>query len=114
MKATFKFDREKAISAIKVVLKNVDGKCDFHRLFKILYFAEQKHLSKYGRPIFGDTYIAMKDGPVPSDIYDILKIIKGDSIYYDPSLQETFAKYFSVDDYKVSLKELDLDLDIFS
>lgn len=114
MSTTFKFDQEKAILSIKVVLKNLGGSLNFHKLFKILYFAEQKHLSKYGRPIFADIYIAMKDGPVPSSIYDILKIIKGAGIYYNESLQEFFGKIFSVEEYKVQLKDQTIDLDIFS
>lgn len=52
---------------------------DFHKIFKILYFADREHLSEYGRPITGDTYIAMPDGPVPSTIYDIFKIVRGDA-----------------------------------
>lgn len=114
MSSTFRFDQEKAISAIKVVLKNMQGVCNFHKLFKILYFAEQKHLAKYGSPIFADTYIAMKDGPVPSTIYDIMKIIKGESRFFIPELQETFSHFFSVWDYKVTLVDETLDLDIFS
>lgn len=114
MTPTFKFDQEKAILSIKVVLKNFNGTINFHKLFKVLYFAEQKHLSTYGRPIFADTYIAMKDGPVPSSIYDILKIIKGDSIYYNQNLQESFSKIFSVQEHKVSLKDPAIDLDVFS
>ena len=35
-----------------------------HTLSKVLYFADRKHLERYGRFIFGDTYIAMKFGPV--------------------------------------------------
>ena len=46
---------------------------DFHKIFKIIYFADRAHLSKYGRPITGDTYIAMEFGPVPSYIYDWVK-----------------------------------------
>ena len=52
-----------------------------HKLCKILYFADQKHLSLYGRSITGDTYIAMQFGPVPSYIDDILKAIRGDSFF---------------------------------
>lgn len=82
----FKFDIKKAIAAITYVANNLikeNIKADFHKVFKILYFADQKHLLNYGRPIVGDHYIAMKDGPVPSRIYDILKIIRGDSIFSD-------------------------------
>lgn len=54
---------------------NTLGKAQFHELFKILYFADQEHIKIYGRPITGDKYIAMKYGPVPSFLYDILKDI---------------------------------------
>lgn len=52
-----------------------------HKLCKILYFADQKHLSQYGRSITGDTYIAMQYGPVPSNVDDILKALRGDSFF---------------------------------
>jgi uncharacterized phage-associated protein len=85
----FNFDENKALSAILYVAKKLvdtkDKRCtpDFHKIFKILYLADLKHLADYGRPIVGDHYIAMKDGPVPSKIYDILKIVRGDSIWVD-------------------------------
>src|SRR5262249_9175886 len=41
-----------------------------------LYFAEQKHLARYGSLIVGDMYVAMQNGPVPSKIYDILKALR--------------------------------------
>ena len=52
-----------------------------HKICKILYFADQKHLSEYGRSITGDTYIAMRYGPVPSYIDDLLKAVRGDSFF---------------------------------
>ena len=30
-------------------------------------------MRKYGRPVIGDIYIAMDNGPVPSRVYDIVK-----------------------------------------
>lgn len=54
-------------------LKKEGIEADFHKVFKILYFAEKKHLSKYGRTISNDTFIAKRNGPVPSRIYDDLK-----------------------------------------
>ena len=65
---------EKTIAAALYVLNKVQGKSlDRHKLFKILYKADQKHLSKYGRTITNDTYIAMDYGPVPSRLYDIIR-----------------------------------------
>lgn len=70
----FRFDEEKAVNVVLLILQKV-GKINRHKLAKILYFADQNHLVKYGRPILGDNYIAMKHGPVPSAVYDGIKAI---------------------------------------
>ncbi len=84
----FKFSQEKAIAAILLVahrLAKRHGKtgADLHKIFKILYFADQKHLANFGRPIIGDSYIAMDNGGVPSKIYDIIKMVRGDRLCHD-------------------------------
>lgn len=79
MNKLFKYD--KAVNAILYSLQQLGGKTDMHKLCKILYFADQKHLSMYGRSITGDTYIAMQFGPVPSCVDDILKALRGDSFF---------------------------------
>lgn len=79
MAKLFKFD--KALNSILYILQKLGGKTDMHKLCKILYFADQKHLSEYGRSITGDTYIAMQYGPVPSSVDDILKALRGDSFF---------------------------------
>jgi uncharacterized phage-associated protein len=55
------------------------GKMDKHRLFKILYFADKDHIAKYARPLSDDFYIAMANGPVPSRLYDYIRILEGKS-----------------------------------
>jgi len=52
------------------------GAADFSRLFLLLYLSDLKHLAKYGSLISGDTYIAMKYGPVPFHILSIYKQLK--------------------------------------
>lgn len=79
MNKLFKFDR--AINSLLYSLRQLGGKTDMHKLCKILYFADQHHLSEYGRSITGDTYIAMQFGPVPSCVDDILKALRGDSFF---------------------------------
>ncbi len=102
------------MAAIKLVLSNMDEKlCNFHKLFKILYFSEKQHLSRYGRSITGDKYIAMKDGPVPSSIYDILKILRG-----TPSVIKTSIDWshdFEVrENHYLKMINSEFDMDIFS
>lgn len=68
----FNVDKNKTLNAALYVLNNL-GEADYHKTFKILYFADQNHLKSYGRPVTGDTYQAMNFGPVPSFLYDIFK-----------------------------------------
>ena len=101
------FDKEKSLNALLYVANRVQCK-DFHKIFKIIYFADRQHLADWGRPITGDIYIAMEAGPVPSRLYDMLKIVRGDS--YLPDM-EVLGKYFQVENwmYVHPLQDADLN-----
>ena len=90
-----KFNESKTINAMLYIAEKLKRK-DFHKIFKILYFSDREHLNVYGRTITGDTYIAMTDGPVPSNLYDIFKTVRGNGYYKDNG---TFGHYFSVVDW---------------
>jgi uncharacterized phage-associated protein len=73
MSVQFEFDHEKTIAAaLYIVSKNLP-ELTMAKLFKLLYFSDKDHLVRYGRTITGDRYVAMKDGPVPSSLYDLFK-----------------------------------------
>jgi len=91
------FNKAKAINAVLYIAEKLTRK-DFHKIFKIIYFSDREHLIKYGRTITGDRYIAMNDGPVPSNIYDIFKSVRGDGFFKDDG---TFSQYFSVTDWDI-------------
>jgi uncharacterized phage-associated protein len=98
----FNLNREKAANSLLFVVEKLEKieKADAHKIYKILYFADQKHLLKYARPIFGDTYLKMQYGPVPSFVKNIV----------DEDMQdweEIVAKYNR--HFVKSLKEADLD-----
>ncbi len=42
------------------------------RASKLLFFADKYHLTRYGRPVIGDTYARMDHGPVPSQSYNYM------------------------------------------
>lgn len=42
-------------------------------IVKSVFLADRRHLNEFGRPITFDRYVAMKHGPVPSTVYDLLK-----------------------------------------
>ncbi len=55
------------------MLATANEPLDFHTILKTAYFADKHMLNKHRRPIFGDTYHAMNYGPVPIEIYKMLK-----------------------------------------
>ncbi|MDR1937658.1 MAG: SocA family protein [Tannerellaceae bacterium] len=69
------------IAKIKAVLLYILSKfptgIDFIKLFKIMYFAQQEHLVKYGRGVMDDTFYALKHGPVPSFTYKAIQVNQG-------------------------------------
>jgi uncharacterized phage-associated protein len=74
----FRFDPEKAVEVVAFIASRIDD-ATFHSVAKILYFADRSHLGEYGRFVCGDRYIAMKHGPVPSGVYDLLKGVRAES-----------------------------------
>jgi hypothetical protein len=72
-----RFHPRKALAAIALMLRwaAADGRgpADLHALLKACYFADKKHLNRHWRPVFGATYRAMAYGPVPLEIYELLK-----------------------------------------
>lgn len=69
-----KYDVEKMKAVTLYILKKC-GATDYIHLFKILYFAEKEHYADYGKRITKDTFIAMEHGPVPSFLYNALKLV---------------------------------------
>lgn len=117
----FNYDENKAIAGILYIAEQLHddtderSKPDFHKIFKIFYFADQKHLIRYARPIVGDYYIAMAHGPVPSHIYDILKNVN-ELFFTDDDdcntvlMKSKFSKYFEVKSHFVyPIEKPDLD-----
>jgi uncharacterized phage-associated protein len=72
MLLNFTFDQETAISALLYVVRNVP-KPTYHKVAKIMYFADVMHLERFGRTIFGAEYRAYEFGPVPHQWYGFWK-----------------------------------------
>lgn len=59
------------------ILKKCGGETDYVHLFKILYFAEREHMASYGTHLIRDVFCALPKGPVPSFLYDAVKVASG-------------------------------------
>lgn len=90
MSLVVQFEPEKAIE----VLLYIAQRCpDMYTALKVLFFADKEHLSKYGRLICGESYVAMSHGPVPSGTYDFIKHVRdGLSVFSeDIGLESAFS-----------------------
>jgi uncharacterized phage-associated protein len=54
-----------------------------YNVLKVIYFADKEYFKKMGHTLCEDRYVAMKNGPVPSGIYDLLKGIREGSQFND-------------------------------
>lgn len=74
--APIRFDPERALEMVLYVTERLRYPT-LHSVSKVLYFADREHLSRFGSLLSGDSYVAMRHGPVPSAIYDLLKAAGG-------------------------------------
>lgn len=72
---TFKFNKAKAIEVILYLAQHLPVP-NIYGICKTLYLADKLSLEKYGRFIFGETYIAMKEGGTPSNAYALLRNVR--------------------------------------
>jgi len=71
---SFRFKPLKAMQGVAVLLDAEPTKqMSYYRLLKLLYFADRRHLEETGRPIIGGRTVAMDQGPLSSQVYDLIK-----------------------------------------
>ena len=74
--APIRLDPERALELVLYVANQLRYPT-LHSVSKVVYFADKEHLSRYGSLLSGDNYVAMRHGPVPSAIYNLLKAAAG-------------------------------------
>lgn len=97
MKSEIQIAKIKAV--ILYILQFFPNGIDYIKLFKILYFAQQEHLVKYGKVIVEDSFKAVKHGPVPTYTYKALQIAEGKPL---PGDFDDFLSNIMVKDKMVS------------
>jgi uncharacterized phage-associated protein len=103
-KVIFPFDFEKAVVALAYLASESDSEDERvteltkFKAGKLLFLADKYHLVKYGRPIFGGEYRAIKHGPVPQEVLDcIQKLLAGDTNNGEGEDMSVLRSYLSVD-----------------
>lgn len=64
---------EKLIQAAAYLLKRYDYRLNYTKLMKLLYLADKAALMGSNLTITGDEYVCMKNGPVLSGLYNLIK-----------------------------------------
>lgn len=99
-----------------IIEKSDASKCDVYGIVKTAFFAQRIHLAKFGCPLFKDDICALPFGPVPSAVYDVLKLARGDqkewSFHTNDALSQV-SESIGWDDERFSAKEQP-DLDYLS
>lgn len=65
---------KKATQALNFLARKKDGKINKMKAIKLIFLADRLHLRKYGRPIIGDAYWAMRLGPVGSRAKNVAEL----------------------------------------
>lgn len=71
------------VQTIKAVLLYIiknsrDDRRDVYSIVKTAYYAQQLHFVHWALPIFNDRIAALPFGPVPSNLYNILRLSRGE------------------------------------
>ena len=94
----FYYSTLKIIQAAGVLLRfESTHSMDYYRLLKLLYIADRESLKETGRPIIGQTPVAMDWGPLHGEVYDL---IRGQQID-----EPQWAEFFQKDGYRIELKK---------
>ena len=95
----FKFDVEKFITCVAFFAgKKLPGLTKL-KACKLLYYVDKHHLIRYGRPVTGDIYYRLDNGPVPSASLNIMdEVISRDEVLSqgEESNSEKLSKYLKI------------------
>lgn len=103
--------RPNVAKALEVLLYVAKRAPNMYNALKVVYFADKQHLVRYGRLIYGDEYVAMSHGPVPSLAYDLIKQVRGDAAF---ELRVDASEAFSIsEDHQITVRR-DAELSFLS
>ena len=96
-----------------IIKKSEANRRDVYGIVKTAFYAQQIHLAKSGSPLFRDEICALPFGPVPSCMYDILKMARGDereiAFHLNDNLRDVSDSIGWKDERYFTKEEPDLD-----
>lgn len=108
------YQQEKFINALLFFGKKTNPKIfGITKLLKLLFLSDFIHFKKYGRPILGDIYFKLTQGPVPSVSYNLFNetFYRGENTVLKKVARVIPEKMIDFDLYRIEpLKEPSLDV----
>ena len=102
----FRFNADKFVNAVTWFATQCADSTKL-KICKLLYYADKEHLILCGRPIIGDTYYKLQNGPIPTVG---LNILRGHS---SPANEALAKEFFDVRGWRIIPKR-DPDMSVFS
>jgi uncharacterized phage-associated protein len=68
----FRFDTAKATEVACLFLEKAGGRLNIMKLVKLVYLLDRLSLDRRGIPVVGGDYLSMRNGPVTSELLDII------------------------------------------
>ena len=93
---SFVFDEMKATQAACYLLTLNAGCINYMKMIKLLYLADRQYITDWSNSITTDCYVSMDNGPVTSQIYDLIKASRTDNGSY-------WASCIRTNEYNVAL-----------
>lgn len=110
----FKYLPEKAQQAILYTAGKLGTDHNMYWVLKALYFADIEHLHEFGRFIYGDSYVALQHGPVPSNAYNLVQNVRQKCAGIFEEDPAKFDGLFSVKDNDTIVPLVQADTSCFS
>ena len=84
---SFPFDPQKATEVAALFLRYESGSINVMKLVKLICLLDRESIGKRGVPVIGGIYLSMKNGPVTSEVLDL---INSGSLWHCETTWETF------------------------
>jgi uncharacterized phage-associated protein len=101
---SFRFNEAKTTQIAALFIKKHGGVLNYTKLIKLLYLTDREAFLLWERPLTGDSYVSMPNGPVLSKTYDLINYEE------DPENKSYWYNFISKRSYDVSLiKDPEID-----
>ena len=99
----------KGVEALVYAARRLKGKGHYWPT-KVQYFADKRHLARYGRTLYGETHVAMPYGPVPQAAFNASRALAEDELITEFPLDVVRTALRREGEQLVALRDADMAL----